>query len=622
MYFDPNHPNAAGEPLGDQNGLGSTPSNFAALVQQVASWHAFPDRDRVISHIGTLARVATTALLRQRDPGALAAPSDVILERIPCDPEWLNRYLFTCHPYSAARIGARSFQNALSSLRKALRCAGLIDPAPELPDSATAWREAIAALQASNPKQELALRQFSAWCHERGIEPSAVTSETLDTYEQHVTRRALRGGISRTITAVAAAMRKVQANSSRGVVVPLRNPRAKVAYTLPWDAYSASLQAEVQAFRERFVLRPGNGPFRGEGAPRSQRPATIEARIFSLRQAAAALVLGGRDPATITSLRDLVEVSAFKQILMHYWRHAIELKVRRGFYPSVDAAPVEAGITDQTGAIAGTLMILARHHLKLPEPELQALAQMAADVTPRRQAKIRPKNLALLRQLDGAKARADLLHLAATLLKRARDTTQKPLARARLARTAVSIGVLLNSPIRIANLCALKLGTHLLHDGSRRARLNRLVLAEHETKNGQGYEAFIDPELAEQIAEFLAVHHAALAPGGSDYLFPAANGAAGHLSDGALRDGLQAAIEAEVGIRMTPHLFRHFLCRITLEEDPNALEDMRTMLGDKSLVTVLANYASIETQEASRRHQERLRRAKSALGRRSRPPKK
>ena len=57
------------------------------------------------------------------------------------------------------------------------------------------------------------------------------------------------------------------------------------------------------------------------------------------------------------------------------------------------------------------------------------------------------------------------------------------------------------------------------------------------------------------------------------------------------------------GIRMNPHLYRHFLGWLWLKEDPDRLPDVQRLLGHMSLETTLAFYAEIDETFALERWQ-------------------
>jgi hypothetical protein len=113
-------------------------------------------------------------------------------------------------------------------------------------------------------------------------------------------------------------------------------------YTLTWREFPEAFQRDVETFARRLAGGARQGPWSDEGPRHALSPASVKMRLFSLRQAASALVLLGRDPATIIGLADLVEQQAFKNILTFYWRRAVDYR-RACVEIAPDADPGQAG---------------------------------------------------------------------------------------------------------------------------------------------------------------------------------------------------------------------------------------------------------------------------------------
>jgi integrase len=77
-----------------------------------------------------------------------------------------------------------------------------------------------------------------------------------------------------------------------------------------------------------------------------------------------------------------------------------------------------------------------------------------------------------------------------------------------------------------------------------------------------------------------------------------------------MSSGIMAAIAERVGVTVNPHLFRAFVGCLILEDEPGALEDIRLLLGHKTLATALAYYVYINPKLAARRIDAVLRRAR------------
>jgi integrase len=307
-----------------------------------------------------------------------------------------------------------------------------------------------------------------------------------------------------------------------------------------------------------------------------------------------------------------VEENNFKAILKFYWKRARTARIARSDGTDCDNPQPEWGVTTQTGAIATALMWTAKYHCKLDPDAISCLRSLASDVIPPMQSELTEKNRDRLRQFDDPIARMKLLHLSEYLMRQAEETLKKPVVAnktfvaARMARIAVAIEILLHIPLRVANLARLRLGQHLKYADTRSGRISYLRVQTHETKNHRNLEWSVGPRLDTFMQRYITAFRPILAPNGGDYLFPAGFGKNGPLSEAAMAASVKRTIADEIGAIVNPHLFRCFAAWIALENNPGALEDVRQLLGDKTLAIVLAHYSAMEPAAAARRHYDLL----------------
>jgi integrase len=80
-------------------------------------------------------------------------------------------------------------------------------------------------------------------------------------------------------------------------------------------------------------------------------------------------------------------------------------------------------------------------------------------------------------------------------------------------------------------------------------------------------------------------------------------------------------IRRYLGVKLTPHQFRHLAAKIILDDNPGAYELVRQLLRHKNLSTTTKFYAGIDTRRAGRAHADLIMRLReSKLGRRQRRP--
>jgi integrase len=85
-----------------------------------------------------------------------------------------------------------------------------------------------------------------------------------------------------------------------------------------------------------------------------------------------------------------------------------------------------------------------------------------------------------------------------------------------------------------------------------------------------------------------------------EYLFISADGTRRSLAT--LRVAIERAVLRNVGIKITPHQFRHIAGKLHLDAYPNAHESVRQFLGHAELKTTTRFYAGPNTRRAGRVH--------------------
>lgn len=589
--------------------------SLADLLVELDNWTELSPQTRRIlkAHVRAAGFAALAAQARAAGPGRPVVRDDAMLAGAPADPIWLNQHLYA-FPAAILGINKPYLAVSISSLRRVMRRLGLIEPdtsAIQLPTHQR-WQELLAQLE----KHVLcrgALQGLARWCQANGIEPEQVSRATLERFENFIRTRTLHSEIPRLIRTITKAWRKAAALLQDWPQGQLTAPPRRDTYTLPFSAFPVSFQHDVDAFRRRLEGSGNLGPFRNAGQRAPLRPPSVKGRLYNLRQAASALVVLGRDPASIIGLADLVDEAAFESILLFFWERAMTKQTAsRGILR--DGADPDFGRTAQTSAIASALMIVAKYHCKLTGDTLTRLRNMAQDMTPSRQGQLSQKNRDRLRQFDDPMLRARLLHLPERLMRQAEKPGMRPLEAARLARVATAIEILFHIPLRNSNLTQLRLGVHLQYADARRDYISHLILQPHETKNRYSGEWAVGPELSSFLHRYIRVFRPVLAMAGDDWLFPAGFGKSGSLSTEAMAQQITCIVANEVGAVINTHLFRCLCARFVLEHSPNALEDVRLLIGDKSLQVVLAHYAAVEPGNACRRNDALLRRMRSVSG--------
>ena len=528
-----------------------------------------------------LAAIAEAGALpahRRRDMASAVRRAARLLGRepalLPADPRLLARRLAEVAP-AAHGLSRPGWNNLRSLLGAALGLLGPVSPGRRRGELIPEWK----ALWGPIPSRRLrrALSRLVSFCSREGIRPEAVDEAVLARFGAALENSLLKSPAQVVRDARRAwtlACAEVPGWPDRPFAAPARPDR----YALSWPDFPASLHADARGWLDRLGGAGHDDPFEDERPFRPVRPSTLAAREGQLLRLASALVRRGRDPASLRSLADLVEVEAIKEGLRFH--HA-----RRG-----------GRFTSAMHDLAATLKAIAEHWVGADKAHLDRLrALMRRMDLPGRA--LTARNRARLRALDDPATRAALLRLPERLLALAGRTPQ-PRRAALLMQQALAVDILLLAPMRGGNLAAVDRERHLVQPGPSRA-VRHIVFEPHEVKNRElldyplteGTLALLDRYLAE------AWPRLATAPG-CTALFPGRGGRP--KGRAVLGRQIRDVVFRHTGLRITQHFFRHAGAKLYLDARPGEYETMRRVLAHRSMETTVGYYAGLESAAAVR----------------------
>lgn len=552
---------------------------IAGALQVLSSWSDLPVNraQKLRTALATAARLLAPGQSKQ-----FAAAS------APMTCASLSRLLQA--PPATFGLSAGRMASLCSELRAVLRRLGRHDPdrcgvALTLPNL-----QACEALLP--PFRQMAMVDFLRFLDSEGIEPTAVDDATLTAYRTRCSERTLCDDATARACLVASAWnwacKDVPAWPGKPIIPMGRTDR----YTLSLDTYPTEFQQDVERYAERLrghdleqIFEEAAYDDAGESPDRFQRPlrpATIDGRIWSIRCAAAALVIAGVEQSAITSLRDLVApIERVKTIIQFFLK-------RNGKDKNLP--------NPMSGRIGQTLLLLARDHCHLPAADVAKITTWSRRVTMPDPHGLTAKNTARLRTLMQLRARGMLLCLPQELMREAAMPGLKPTEAARLVMYAVVVEILLVCPMRRKNLAGLRLDQHLYRPDPHQKRLTHLLIGADEMKNAKPLQWPLPPESARLIEIFITQHRPHLVNAGNPYLFGTGDGQrnAQHLGE-----WLAAAVTRKLGVEFNIHLARHFAAWNFLRENPGQYEVVRQVLGHRSIAVMIAYYVGLEAYSSA-----------------------
>ena len=349
--------------------------------------------------------------------------------------------------------------------------------------------------------------------------------------------------------------------------------------SLPWDVFLPTFVQDV----ERYLARLTGQSLLDEDAPdRACKSSTIEHRRTCLRLAASAAVKQGVSIDALRSLADLVSPSVVRVILDHY------------------LAKKDGKVVSFTIDLAERLYSIARVYVKAPDAQNQVLKKYCVKLRAARGRRpgLTAKNITVIRHFKDPGNRARLKALPGKLFDGALKEQDAPIQAAVKAAIALAIQILLVAPMRLANLAALNLEDNIVQVGGIEPSYH-LVIPPEDVKNDVPLEYPLPKVVSEMLGIYLRRFRPRLCRSDNPWLFPGEFD--GYKTKGTLSGQIIETIAKELGIRVTPHQFRHLAAAFILEKDPANYEFVRRVLGHKNLQTTIKFYIGLETLEAVRK---------------------
>jgi integrase len=506
---------------------------------------------------------------------------------VPAEPPALRDMLSRIRP-AAHGVSAKSYSNQRSLLGSALQLAGITDPlgrgsAKRHPG----WGPLLEAV-ANDMRLSSGIAAFANWCASQDVAPGAVNDTTLQRFLTWLEGRTLypkpRDCVRRVphIWNEASARFSIWPTTQLTIIsfkAPLRH--------LQWSDLSSRFRQEADAY---LALRANPDLFdeRPEAPRRPLAASTVRQQREHLRLAASILVQKGE---VIDSLADLLTRERFTRVLRHYHEKA-------------NREPNAFVI-----GMAKTLIRVAQYKMGATSKEVGELKRLASNL-PAVPFDLTAKNKTLLRQLESDRIRAKLLFLPEQLIGNVSKDLQRDLVRFVEAQVAIAIDIQLASPLRPQNLSSLTWKDNFSEPNGSRGLLLLHIAAQDTKSKKQDIIAEVPDEVARRIRWYRRHVLPRLGADVNGPLFVTDKGS--QKSQTTLAVQIANTTERHLGVRMNPHLFRHFGATSYLEQHPEDFETARAMLSHAWSKTTRI-YAGSSSRRASRAYGQHLFKQREAL---------
>lgn len=474
----------------------------------------------------------------------------VKIEMLPLNPLRLRPLLRAAVPQDH-RINRKRWLNIKSDMRKLGILAGLMDgPHKTLSES---WLGLFRQIP-SDKHRRLGIAAFVRYCSRLGIEPIAVSSDTLASFADYLHKKSLHQQVRQVVWRAADNWNHFAAEIVGWPAQRLKAPVCAHRVSLPIDSFPTSFGEDVERY---LKSHSGNALFVGDNVARPLSPHTIAHRRQIILISAAHLVQSGKPASAITGLSSLVGPDEFRAILTIMHERA------------------DKKVTIRLKTFAGTLIGIAEAHCGLSGAELEQLRRYYKQL---RVSKVGLSDRILdrLRRFDAPELRQRFLQLPDTIANEAeRLRLQVPIYAARLHEQALALDILISTGVRRRNLDNIDINKHLLRDSKELPKTIHIPAAE--TKNARAITWNIPTRTAHLFDRHLEAFRPLLSYPPSPWLFPGPDPRKPRCPE-TLARSISKLVTTRLGIPFHCHLVRHLIGTMLMDDDPRNLPVVKEVL--------------------------------------------
>lgn len=501
----------------------------------------------------------------------IAAACDLPVNEVPADPNWLRQKVSALSPVKLG-LSAKTRSNILSNATIALSRVGITKRRPS-PERSPKWQQLWVKLSSSG---KITLGSFTKFCTHHQIDPDDVTDEVVRQYREAVVLSSLRKKPDELIHDLTVLWNRSVDGIPGWPTHRLTVLKRRKVFGMPEDALPKTFRDDMAI----YLSRGQNGALLDHGAPPPLAKATVNHRRIQICRFFGELISDGVDASELPDLRSMVRPA------MAY-RGLDAMLRRRGGMSS-----------GNIHNMAYMLLVIAKHHAKLSDDEVQRLKVACKRLKIERRGMTK-KNRERINQFDDAHNLNRLLLLPEELVKVAQEKMPVPERAAALVEIALAIELLTLTSLRIKNIAGLHLDNNFQWSRSSRRGVCHLVIDGRDVKNGIDRDYELQGQTVTLLKTFIERYRPSVAPVGNRWLFTRRDGS-GPVSSVVLGRRIQRVIRGRTGLTVNPHLFRSLGGTLFLDRNPGAYEVVRQVLGHKHISTTMNHYLWREAVSAAK----------------------